>query len=149
MRIKVVLLQRLLCSMTIPFALLSSEDLLAENNEKSEVESRYDFSDFRKSPDQHGLGFGLLSTRSSGAFIFYDYNDHENSKQYHIQLNSAGDSRQTLLGKTVAKLAQSDVVGSYRHTYIHGRYQNPKNPLRRPTYIPSILQSRRLQILTL
>lgn len=81
-----------------------------------------DFSDFTKSPDQHGLGIGISSLSSTGAFLFYDYNLHSRSKQIHIQVDSGSDSRSTLLGQKVAELTQSDLTISFRHVFPRGWY---------------------------
>jgi hypothetical protein len=102
--------------------LMWSASVSAQSENTEQEQPKYDFSDFRTSPDQHGIGFGLLSMGGTGAFFFYDYNDHPKSKQYHLQINSASDSRETLLGKTVATLSKVDFVGSYRHVFPKGWY---------------------------
>lgn len=80
------------------------------------------FEDFSTSPDQHGLGFGLMGMGSSGLTIFYDYNIHDMNLQIHTQFDSAGEERKNLDGDTGAKLAQNDLAVSARYVFSKGWY---------------------------
>jgi hypothetical protein len=75
---------------------------------------------FRDSPDQHGLGFGIIGQGSSGLTIFYDYNIHERSKQIHVQYDSTTDSRESLLKDNTSELGQRSLGLSVRHVYDSG-----------------------------
>jgi hypothetical protein len=106
----------LISSLFVSAALVSP--LKAQENQPSAVD--YNFSDFRESPDQHGVGFGISSLASQGLFLFYDYNLHHKSKQLHLQLDAGYDTRETLLGREVARISLSDLMLTFRHVTPRG-----------------------------